>query len=416
MGRVRAESGTPKHAPGIEVRKWLSGHRTIRIIFNYKGMRCRETLSIEPTKENLRYAERLRAEILNAITRGTFSYADFFPDSPAAKKFGHMPSDITIGSMLDEYLELVKDTRELSTYLGYKKLSLTHLYPVFSKIFVRDLKPAFIRNWVRSLNLTAKTISNILIPLRAILEQAVNDDMIAANPLSRVVVSRLLSKQNKKSSFKVEPFNKEEISAILDATSHLQIKNLIQFACFTGLRTSELIALEWNDIDWVGGFAHICRAKVSRQIKSTKTDAGIRDVMLLGPALDALKSQKQFTFMKGKTVFHNPFSDQEWECDHQIRKIAWIPTLKKAGVRYRNPYQTRHTYASTMLSAGENILWVANQMGHVDTEMVTKTYGRWIPDNTLKAGYKPMNNWSQFLGESINSGSGMPRKCPAKTG
>ena len=44
-------------------------------------------------------------------------------------------------------------------------------------------------------------------------------------------------------------------------------------------------------------------------------------------------------------------------------------------------------------------MWVASQMGHVDTEMVMKTYGKWIPDNSLKLGYKPLNNWGTFFDE-----------------
>jgi integrase len=56
--------------------------------------------------------------------------------------------------------------------------------------------------------------------------------------------------------------------------------------------------------------------------------------------------------------------------------------LRKAGVRYRNPYQTRHTFASTLLSSGANPLYVAKQMGHRDTEMITRNYGRWIEQGT----------------------------------
>ncbi|HAU1294565.1 TPA: tyrosine-type recombinase/integrase, partial [Legionella pneumophila] len=94
---------------------------------------------------------------------------------------------------------------------------------------------------------------------------------------------------------------------------------------------------------------------------------------------------------------HNPRTNQPWETDHQIRRTAWVHTMKKAGIRYRNPYQTRHTYASMMLSSGENIMWVASQMGHVDTEMVMKTYGKWIPDDSSKKGYKPINNWGTYI-------------------
>jgi len=66
----------------------------------------------------------------------------------------------------------------------------------------------------------------------------------------------------------------------------------------------------------------------------------------------------------------------------QIYKWA----IKKAGVRYRYPYQTRHTYASMMLSAGEHPMWVAKQMGHRDWTMIARRYGRWMPDADASAG------------------------------
>ncbi len=65
---------------------------------------------------------------------------------------------------------------------------------------------------------------------------------------------------------------------------------------------------------------------------------------------------------------------------------AWMPLCKRAGVRYRNPYQLRHTYASTRLTAGANPYWLANQMGHVDVEMVFKIYGKFIPANYRRSG------------------------------
>jgi integrase len=97
--------------------------------------------------------------------------------------------------------------------------------------------------------------------------------------------------------------------------------------------------------------------------------------MLLPPAMEALLAQKAYTYLEGKRIFYNPRTNQPWENHAQIRKTCWKYILKKAGVRYRNP--TRHTYASMMLSAGENMLWLAMQMGHRDTEMIIKTYAKW---------------------------------------
>lgn len=53
----------------------------------------------------------------------------------------------------------------------------------------------------------------------------------------------------------------------------------------------------------------------------------------------------------------------------------WQSVLRKAGVRYRNFYQRRHTYASLLLSAGENPMWMASQTGHADWGMIRKGSG-----------------------------------------
>lgn len=401
MGRKRQPDGSKKTPAGVELRHWKSGASSIRISFYYNSVQCRETLKLDATPSNIKYAHRLRCEIINSIERGTFSYADYFPNSKLARRFGHIPTDLTIGELLTEFLAQTKSSCEYSTYIGYKKVCDFHLFPNFEEIEIQNLKPAYIRKWIRSLSVTAKTVCNILVPLRAVIEQALNDEIIKSNPLDKIVISKLLDKETIKSDFKVDPFNKEEIQAVLNASHHKQIKNLFQFAFFTGLRTSELIALEWDDIDFENGLIHVARAVVKKQVKGTKTASGERKVMLLPPAILSLEGQKPYTFANGKRVFHNPRTNQPWETDHQIRRTAWIHTIKKSGVRYRNPYQTRHTYASMMLSAGENIMWVAEQMGHIDTEMVMKTYGKWIPDNSVNMGYQTVNDWGKYI-EEIN--------------
>lgn len=52
----------------------------------------------------------------------------------------------------------------------------------------------------------------------------------------------------------------------------------------------------------------------------------------------------------------------------------------------------RHTYASTLLSNGENVFWLATQMGHENTEMIFKHYGKWIPQKD-NGGYSPVGEY-----------------------
>ena len=64
----------------------------------------------------------------------------------------------------------------------------------------------------------------------------------------------------------------------------------------------------------------------------------------------------------------------------------WYPTLELLGLEKRRPYQTRHTTATLWLASGENPEWVARQLGHSSTEMLFKTYSRFIPNATRQDG------------------------------
>jgi integrase len=237
-------------------------------------------------------------------------------------------------------------------------------------------------------------VQNVLIPLRNIITFALNDDLIESNPFDRIFIDKLLSKEQSESDYEVSPFDENERIRIIDV-AHAQLKNMIQYAFYSGLRISELMALRWTDIDFEKEFAYVHRAFVDGKEKVTKTKAGTREVMMLPLAKDALLDQRQYTYLSSDHVFHNMVTGKPWASDQTLRS-NWQRVLKLAKVVYRNPYQTRHTYASMLLSAGENPLWVAKQMGHVNTEMIFRVYGKWIKDNSAKTGYETIGDYSKL--------------------
>lgn len=72
--------------------------------------------------------------------------------------------------------------------------------------------------------------------------------------------------------------------------------------------------------------------------------------------VETLKAQKEHTLLAGEFVFHAPKTGARPGSDQPLRASDWQRALKKAGVRYRYPYQMRHTFASQALSVGENIM------------------------------------------------------------
>lgn len=380
---------SPKLPRGVTIRKHRNGE-TINITFTYKGVKCREPLSnLDVIPKNIKYAERTLGEIHNKIERGTFNYAEYFPRSTRLKIFGNAASGKTIKMYLDEYIYIC-ETRNLSpsTIGGYKKcrsaLSLLHILPA------SELTPAALKQWIQSQKTTLKTIRNQLSFLRSSLDEAVTDGVLQINPVSLVTASRYQSnKSDAESSYIVDPLSPAEVSALLISTGNKQWENLFRFAIQTGLRSSELCALRWKDIDFVEKTAHVQSASVSGVTKGTKTKAGTRKVELTEEAMIALNDQKPFSFMKDGCVFEDPKTNKPWASADAIRKKAWVPTLRKAGIRYRNPYQTRHTFATCLISSGVNLFWLAAQMGHKGPEMLFRHYGRYLKEYDGNTERKP---------------------------
>ena len=89
----------------------------------------------------------------------------------------------------------------------------------------------------------------------------------------------IIVKRKKRSAIEkeeIDPFTPEERTLILGALNG-QVRNYAEFALWSGLRTSELIALRWSDIDFPRGVIRVRRAFVMGEGKGPKTEAGNRD-------------------------------------------------------------------------------------------------------------------------------------------
>ena len=243
------------------------------------------------------------------------------------------------------------------------------------------------RNWCDRQSCGNKRLTNVQSVMRTALQSALDDELIESNPLFGWCYKL---KDAPDPEDDVDPFTADEQIKIIESCIDPQHTNFFKFAFWTGLRTSELAALEWRDINWQRKTVRVERAQTqgSSEHEIPKTKRSKRLVKLLEPAMEALFAQKEHTFLAGRAVFHNPLHGKAWVGDQAIRASAWIPAIKKSGVRYRNPYQTRHTYASMMLTAGESPIWVSGQMGHADTAMIFRNYGRWIDREDDNSGSK----------------------------
>lgn len=356
---------------GVELRE-----TSIRIVFTYRGKQVKETLYLDnkplpPTPANGKYARRVASDIREAINAGTFDYAKYFPHSPHA-----VPSDTSaplLFDMMDRWLRLhdIKastKSKYRSRMDSFWKVALKNV-PI-DKVIYSDILEALNSGTWKS----GKSRNNELSMIKGVFEFARRDKLITENPCGEIARADYQKPGP-------DPFDLNEVSQIIEylkAHRPEQITNIVQTMFFTGMRTSEGLALKWGNVDFQKKEIVIDGANVYDEESDTTKTFESRTVKLTSKALEALERQKAYTYLQGQHVFHDPKTNKPWAYAKitDVRSF-WEITLKKLGIRYRRPYNMRHTYATIGLMSGAKPGFLAKQLGH-SLRMFFTVYAKWI--------------------------------------
>lgn len=361
-----------RRGSGVEIRA-----TSIRLSFTLDGKSQKHTLMVNgkampPTPANVKYANRLAMEIRDRIRHGTFSLAEYFPASAAA-------SAHNLGAQLDTWLDTQRI--EASTKAGYssairfwKGAAYTEGGKLLGDVALSGLRTSHILKVLASRpDLSGKTVNNYVSVLREALDLAVIDKLLTENPAAEV-------KRAKHQKEPPDPFSREEADKIIQHIAGRypeQAFNLVEFWFWTGMRTSEVFGLRWTNVDLASGTVLVSEAVVRGLHKDrTKTNTA-RTVKLNSRASAAIHRQRQYTQAGGGAVFEDPRYNAAWVDERAFRRSYWTPALKLLGIRYRRPYNMRHTYATAMLMAGMTPAFCAKQLGH-SVEMFLRTYAKWV--------------------------------------
>lgn len=359
------------HRQGVEIRP-----KSLRLTFSWEGKPRKATLitngkPMAPTPANIRYAERLAAEIRERIRLGTFVWADYFPAG------GNSGTEQTMGRQLDTWLAAQRI--EHSTRAGYSSAIRFWKAAMVDGVAMGDrpLRGLKHSDMLRALatrpGLSGKTVNNYVSVAREALELARVDGTLDANPAA--AIPRAAHQKEPP-----DPFDRAELEAIISdmaARAPASVANLVEAWFWTGMRTSEVAALQWPAVDLASGTLVVSEALVRGKAKASTKTSRARTVRLNSRALGALMRQKAATFLAGAHVWTDPRYGTPWTEERAFRRSFWEPCLKRLGIRYRRPYQMRHTYATQMLMAGMNPAFCARQLGH-SVEVFLSTYARWI--------------------------------------
>jgi len=322
-------------------------------------------------------AVRLEREILAARDRG-----ERRPDERHAPSFE---------AFATTWIEEGRAGWKPSTLAQYQQILKSQLVPVFGGLRVSAISESRIRQLITALHdvgLSARRINLTLLVLKMILRTAVRRRYLRDDPTETI-------RSLREPKTEVDPLDPAEVTAFLTACPPWW-RPYFTVALWTGARPNELAALRWGEVDVGRGIVRIRAGRYRGKEGPPKTASSVRDLDLLPPVLDALKAQKaQQAAERLKAGRGAPEAGQDYVFTgpaggllnvNALRDRTWYPTLTAAGLRRRTMYQTRHTFASNALAAGEAPSWVAAMLGHTSPEMLFSVYARYIPNRTRRDG------------------------------
>lgn len=376
--------------------------------FHWRGVRCREYSTLDDTAANRRKMEAVLAKIDSDIALNTFDYARYFPGSAMVARFAerarqseaevapelpHVTHARPNTPLFRDFVVTWKAEKEVewrhSYRLAVESMLETHLLPAFGDMPIGDIDRAALLAFRTRLTekrlcvtktsegrpLNPTTLNRIMGVARQILDEgAMRFDYV--NPALKI--RRLKAKR-----IEIQPFTMEEVRRIID-TVRPDYRNYLTVRFFTGMRSAEAHGLRWRHVDFERREILIRETFANGRVEYTKNDGSQREIQMSQPVMEALRKLKPakddpdayvFCTRNGQPIDNPNFNTR-----------VWAPLLRHLGLRPRRPYQMRHTCATLWLAAGENPQWIARQLGHTTTEMLFRTYSRYVPNLTRNDG------------------------------
>jgi len=294
-------------------------------------------------------------------------------------------NNILFGELAERWAKITRKRVKTSTFRGYQIAMNAYILDRFGNVPVTRISYIDIEEFITDLDCSNKRINNLLVPLRGVFKLAHRSGFIENNIMS-MVENRKIEKP------KISPLSMEEVDCFLECVDPFY-KPFFVVAFFTGMRAGEMSALKWKNVDFDRRIIKIVETRVYGEEGRPKTNSSYRDIDMLPMVYDALKKQELKTRLRSKYVFLN--QDHKPIEIETLRKNAWSKGLKKAGIDYRPVIQTRHTFATMMVSSGENLGWIQKMMGHSSLKMITDKYFSYIPNMTHHDGSKFMEEYER---------------------
>jgi len=280
---------------------------------------------------------------------------------------------ITVADYLDRFMsEVAAHTLAPSTIRSYSYLIRDHIQPEIGRVRLIDLRPEQLQS-LYSLKLNAglskRTVQYIHAILRRSLNEALRSGLIIRNPTDAVTPPRPAKKPP-------QTLSADEVNVFLKSVEDHHWYPIYILAITTGMRKSEILGLQWGDVDLERGVINVQRTLVDIQGKvmlgEPKSATAKRNISWSVKAIEALRQRKLDEGFVFTTSTGRPISQRNLTRHFHA-------SLEKAGLKRMRFHDLRHTAATLLLQANVHPKIVQEMLGHSTIVLTLDTYSHVIP-------------------------------------
>ncbi len=330
---------------------------------------------------------RVREGGASTMKQITLSGAEFPTEAAARRKLESLVlkinaqtpygaiQELTLSAVMDRYIEdeMPERPKSKETYLV---LMNKHLRPRWGDHPLSSIRPYEVETWLRALPYSPKTKRHIKSRFHALIEFAMKRGWIEVqrNPLSLVTVKgheRIIEK------VVLTPEQVNKVRANLPDPYLL----MAELCAYLGLRISEVLALQWSDVDLEKNTVHIQRSAVDGNVSDVKTEAS-RAVIPLTPEVRSfiVRWQSKAPASDEGWVFPSPVTSKPYHAGI-LRRRHLDPLAEKIGVPRLSWHCFRHSFRSWLDVIGTAPGQQMTLMRHADISTTMNIYGAGMLDS-----------------------------------
>lgn len=290
------------------------------------------------------------------------------------------PKDVlTVRELYDIWLKGYQDTVEESTLAKVLKHFDLHILPRWGDTLIDQIKPVELQEYLNTMQAKILSYKKVVRYFNQLTRLAVKLDIIEVDPFTKVDMPRERKSKVRKRAMDSNEFRR--FIEVLDGQyCHInqQAYTLLRLVAFTGMRTEEVLAVQWQHVDLKGGYISIEQAlgrglHGNSYIKTTKSTTSTRIIKVARDMVQVLLEWFNLTKYKKQTDFVFTNRGQPLQA---LRPNKWLNEVNK---QYQvangiNMHGLRHTWTTLALEQGASVKQVQSYLGHADASITLNVY------------------------------------------